>query len=124
MGLSGLDPKGISRDPKEVMAYQQDPLVHDRVSPRYSFPVMEAGEWAIEHAGKLKVPTLILHGTADPIIDVDGSTEFHGRASETELVLLEGGYHELHHDLDRDQYFRAISDWLSRTMASPAPDQK
>ncbi len=121
---SGLDPNGISRDPKEVRAYKEDPLVHDRVSPRYSFPVMEAGEWALQHAGDLQVPTLLLHGTADPIIDVEGSNEFHRLAPSTELVLIRGGYHELHHDLDRDQYYRAMEDWLSGTFMPLAPEDK
>ena len=112
---SGLDPRGISRDPAEVRAYREDPLVHDRVSPRYSFPVMDAGEWALEHAGDLRVKTLILHGTDDPIIDADGSREFHRDAPETQLVLLQGGYHELHNDLDRSQFYSTISDWLTQS---------
>lgn len=110
---AGLDPNGISRDPEEVAAYRKDPLIHDRVSPRYSFPVIEAGEWALENASKLKVSTLILHGTADPIIDPEGSRIFHRRALKTNLAEIQGGFHELHHDLDRDSYFKALDTWLS-----------
>ncbi|MEJ2585670.1 MAG: alpha/beta fold hydrolase, partial [Robiginitalea sp.] len=112
---AGLDPKGISRDPREVSAYQEDPLIHDRVSPAYSFPVIEAGEWALANASKLTVPTLILHGTSDPIIDPEGSRLFDQKAPGTTLFEIEGGYHELHHDLDRDRYFKAIDKWLSTT---------
>lgn len=110
---AGLDPKGISRDPEEVKAYQRDPLIHDRISPRYSFPVIEAGAWALENASALALPTLILHGTEDPIIDPEGSRIFHQRAPGTSLVEIEGGYHELHHDLGRDTYFQALGTWLS-----------
>ena len=111
---AGLDPKGISRDPAEVRAYTSDPLVHDRVSPNYSFPVIEAGEWAVANAGSLRVPALILHGAADPIIDPQGSRDFHEKAPGTNLVVIPGGYHELHHDLDRDRYFEAIDTWLGQ----------
>ncbi|MEJ2162506.1 MAG: lysophospholipase [Robiginitalea sp.] len=111
---SGLDPNGISRDPREVETYLEDPLIHDRVSPRYSFPVIEAGEWALANAADLEVPTLVLHGTADPIIDSGGSMLFCQRAPGCDLVLIEKGYHELHRDLDRDRYFAAIEDWLSQ----------
>ena len=110
---AGLDPNGISRDPDEVRAYKEDPLIHDRISPRYSFPVIDAGQWALENAQKLKVPTLILHGTADPIIDVEGSRLFDQRAPHTKLVEIEGGYHELHHDLGREAYFAGLDAWLS-----------
>ncbi|MDM9632137.1 alpha/beta hydrolase [Robiginitalea aurantiaca] len=109
---SGLDPAGISRDPEEVLKYKADPLIHDKVSPTFSFPVIEAGEWAIQNAHNLDVPTLILHGTADPIIDPHGSRDFHAGATSTHLELLEDGYHELHHDLERERYFEAMHIWL------------
>ena len=112
---AGLDPNGISRDLKEVAAYREDPLIHDRISPRYSFPVIEAGEWALENASNMKVPTLVLHGTDDPIIDPEGSRLFHQKVPGSKLVEIEGGYHELHHDLGRDIYFEALEAWLSGT---------
>jgi alpha-beta hydrolase superfamily lysophospholipase len=114
---SGLDPKGISREPEEVKAYQADPLIHDRVSPAFSFPVIEAGQWAIFNAADLEIPTLILHGSADPIIDSGGSQEFHNASSSTELVMIKNGYHELHRDLDRNLYFEAIDAWLEKQLA-------
>ncbi|MFZ9004573.1 MAG: alpha/beta hydrolase [Robiginitalea sp.] len=110
---AGLDPNGISRDPREVAAYQKDPLIHDRISPRYSFPVIEAGEWALENASDLKTPILILHGTDDPIIDPQGSRIFHQKNPGSRLVEIEGGFHELHHDLERAAYFEALQGWLS-----------
>ncbi|MCO5723424.1 alpha/beta hydrolase [Robiginitalea marina] len=118
---AGLDPAGISRDPSEVKTYREDPLVHDRVSPRYSFPVIAAGEWALDHAAALSVPALLLHGTADPIIDPEGSRAFQGQSAMASLVLIEGGYHELHHDPDRKVYFEAIGEWM-RMQFPPVPD--
>ncbi|MCM4166451.1 Monoacylglycerol lipase [Arenibacter antarcticus] len=111
---SGLSPTGISRIPEEVEHYRQDPLVHDRVSPMYSFPVMDAGQWAIDHASQLKTETLLLHGTGDKIIDYKGTESFHNKASVTTLELLEGGYHELHNDLCRKEVLLIISTWLKK----------
>ncbi len=111
---AGLDPNGISRDPREVAAYKKDPLIHDRISPRYSFPVIAAGEWALANASKLTVPALLLHGTADPIIDPEGSRRFARATPHAKLVQIEGGYHELHHDLDREAYFKGLDAWLSQ----------
>lgn len=109
---SGLDPNGISRIPEEIEKYKNDPLVHDRVSPMFSFPIMHAGEWAITNADKLKINSLLIHGTADPIIDFKGTEEFHEQSNLTSLHLFEGGYHELHNDIDKVKMFETISTWL------------
>ncbi len=111
---SGLDPAGISRIPEEVEKYIADPLVQDKVSPTYSFPIMEAGEWAIEHAGALAIPCLLLHGTMDPIIDHKATVQFHENASKTTLELFEGGYHELHNDLCEQEMLAYIQNWLQK----------
>ena len=109
---SGLDPKGISRIAEEVKSYSADPLVHDKVSPMFSFPIMEAGEWAIENASRLKIDTLLLHGTADAIIDFHGTEEFHRNSNKTTLKLFEGGFHELHHDRCKKEMLTTIQNWL------------
>lgn len=109
---SGLDPNGISRIPEEVTRYESDNLVHDKISPMYSFPIMDAGEWAIASAGKLNIDTLLLHGKADSIIDFHGTQEFHQNATTTALKLFNGGFHELHHDLCSIDMLDTIRQWF------------
>lgn len=125
---AGLDPAGISRDLREVEAYRNDPLVHDRVSPRYSFPILEAGEWALEHAGELDTPAWVAHGTADPIIDPAGSRLFCERAPGCQLYWEEGAYHELHHETSRANFFDTLGRWLRDRQGDPplpqAPQSK
>ena len=111
---SGLDPKGISRIPEEVEKYNNDPLVHDKVSPMFSFPVMDAGEWAIENSNDLLTDTLLLHGTGDSIIDYRATEEFHKNADKTELRLFEEAFHELHHDLCKEEVLTTVVDWLKQ----------
>lgn len=111
---SGLDPNGISRIPEEVEKYKRDPSIHDKVSPMFSFPVIDAGEWAIANARKLEVETLLLHGTADPIIDYKGTEEFSQKSHMAQLQLFEGGFHELHHDVCKDEVLGVIKSWLSK----------
>ncbi len=113
---SGLDPNGISRIPEEVTKYKNDALVFDEISPMYSFPIMDAGEWAIENAAQLNVDTLLLHGTTDPIIDHKGTKAFHQNSSKTTLKLFEGGFHELHHDLCKDEMLDTIKNWVKFKM--------
>tara|TARA_R110002167_G_scaffold298814_5_gene503197 strand:- start:481 stop:1305 length:825 start_codon:yes stop_codon:yes gene_type:complete len=113
---SGLDPNGISRIPEAVEKYKADPLVFDQVSPMYSLPIMEAGEWAIANAGNLKVSALLLHGTADPIIDYRATEEFHNNSDKTTLKLFPGGYHELHHDQCADEMMAVVTNWLKNKL--------
>ena len=104
----------ISRDKSEVKKYTDDPLVHDKVSPMFVFPVIEAGEWAIENANKLKIPMLILHGTGDRIIDYKGSEAFSQNTEKSSLKLFEDGYHELHHDTCKEEFMKTILNWLDK----------
>lgn len=114
---SGLDPAGISRIPEEVKRYREDPLIHDLVSPMFSFPIMEAGEWVLDNASALSLPLLLMHGTADPIIDFEASKILANRAPNTTFIPFNGGYHELQHDLCRVEVFESIRHWLGENFA-------
>jgi alpha-beta hydrolase superfamily lysophospholipase len=107
-----LDVNAISRDKKEVKKYMNDPLIHAKISPNYSIKFIETGEWAIENAGKLKTPMILLHGTADSIIDYKGTQEFANNSKNATLKLYEGGYHELHNDLCQEEMLQDVVDWL------------
>lgn len=109
---SEIEVAAISSIPSEVERYIKDPLVHDKISPRYLFPVMEAGEYAISNAQKLKVSTLITHGTGDRIIDFKGSEVFCEHSKLAELIVYENGFHELHHDIFAEELSHAIIKWL------------
>ncbi len=109
---AGLEVEAISNIPEEVEKYKQDPLVHDKVSPMFSFPIMDAGRWAIDHAQELYLPTLLLHGTADRLIDVKGTQAFEENASNSTLHLFQEGYHELHHDVESEKAMKTIVSWL------------
>jgi alpha-beta hydrolase superfamily lysophospholipase len=67
-------------------------------------------------AGQIKIPFLILAGTADPLIDPEGSRRLHELApSLSELDMLEGRYHEPFNDLGSDEVFQLVADWMQRS---------
>jgi len=109
---SELEVKAISRIPEEVLKYQEDTLVHDKVSPMFTLPIMQAGEWAIKNPDKLNIPMMVLHGTGDRIIDHKASEEFANGSDMISLELFENGYHELHHDLCRVELIQSVIKWL------------
>ena len=111
-----LDVKSISRDPEEVQRYVDDPLVHDKISTAFFVGVHDAGEWALENASKLSVPTLIYHGTADTLTSHDASKKFAEDAGDmATFKSLEGYFHESHNEApeDREKVFKMILEWIS-----------
>jgi alpha-beta hydrolase superfamily lysophospholipase len=109
-----VDPKTISRLPEVVEAYSTDPLVHSKISSRMYSEWMSACKRIFEHAGEISIPFLILAGSADRLIDPEGSKELHRlSASTSQLRMLEGRYHEPFNDLDNEEVFAMIAEWLS-----------
>ena len=111
-----VDPATVSRIPEVVAAYRNDPLVHSRISSRMYTEWQNATIDILGRADQIKIPFLILAGTADPLIDPDGSRRLHERApSLSELHLLEGRYHEPFNDLGSDGVFQLVADWVHRS---------
>ena len=102
-----VDPKAVSRIPEVVEAYRNDPLVHDKISARLGAEWQDATRDVLARAGQIKIPFLILAGTADALIDPAGSRELHEQAkSMSELRILEGRFHEPFNDIGSDEVFR------------------
>jgi acylglycerol lipase len=116
---NGLDRTGLSRDVKVVRAYDDDPLVHDRVSARLGLDLFLTGEYALEHAAEFPVPLLLMHGTADRLTSAAASQEFALRADgHCTLKLWNGLYHEVHNEPERDEVLRFMIAWLESQVCS------
>ena len=114
---SGLETAAISRDPEVVQRYEGDPLVHDRISARLFIEMYEAGLWALEHAADLNLPALILHGSEDRLTSAEASRQFaEGAGGYCTLRIWDGGYHELHNDLEKDAVILYLLSWLTHEM--------
>jgi acylglycerol lipase len=111
---SGLDTSGLSRDPEVARAYLEDPLVHDRATLRMAKETLAAIPFIFENAADFHYPLLLMHGTADRLAYARGSQEFAELATQADIdfKLWEGAYHELHNELEQDQVFEYMLDWL------------
>jgi acylglycerol lipase len=110
-----LDPALLSRDPAAVEEYRTDQLIHDRISVRLGTEWLAASEEAIARAGELRVPFLLIVGSDDRIIDPQGAAEFSARATvDHSMKLYQGRYHEPFNDLEADQVFADLAEWLDR----------
>lgn len=112
---TGLDPQAISRDQKAVEKYINDPLVHDKITVNFSLPFFEAGDYAIDNASKIKVPAMLIHGTADALTDYKGSQAFADNAGKkVQINLYEGGYHELHNEPNKEDVLNDVIAWIKQ----------
>ena len=110
-----VDPRTVSRIPEVVEAYRADPLVHNSISSRLFSEWQHAAATILSHADEIRVPFLIVAGTADTLIDPAGSRSLHDKAPAlSELRLLDGRYHEPFNDLGNEEVFALISEWLTK----------
>ena len=91
-----------------------DPLVHGKITPRVYFGFEEARARVLRDVRRLSVPTLILQGAADRVVNPQGALELSGLAPHGMLRLLtyKDGYHEVFNDLDREQAISDVTGWL------------
>ena len=113
---NGLDVKDISRDPQEVKAYSEDPLVSSRITARFGAEFIDAISRVQGNANGIRLPLLIFHGEDDHIIPVQGSTDYFSRIDfeDKTLKIYDGGYHEPHNDLQRLEVFDDVEQWLEK----------
>jgi alpha-beta hydrolase superfamily lysophospholipase len=110
---SGLDPTSISRDEKVVQAYNNDPLVHDKITLGFGRIMTGITGWVLAHAGEFSLPLLLLHGKADVLAFPSSSTEVAATLKENcTLVLWDDSYHELHNEPEKEEVFKTMTQWM------------
>jgi acylglycerol lipase len=67
----------------------------------------------VERASEFYIPTLIFHGSGDNLTSHAASQKFASGNDKIDFISMEGGFHELHHDLCREELFEKVIDWLS-----------
>jgi alpha-beta hydrolase superfamily lysophospholipase len=110
-----LKNEDFSRDPKVVESMNIDPLIAHETQPTQTVAEMvRADERLKQSFGQIKLPLLILHGTADKATKPSGSKLFYEQAGSTDktLKLYEGHYHDLLNDLGKEAVLGDIRGWL------------
>jgi alpha-beta hydrolase superfamily lysophospholipase len=112
-----IDQSNLTRDPAELQAYVDDPMIHRRPQPaRTVGEMLTAFARFHSEAPTLRLPLLVVHGTADRITSPEGSRRIVERAgsADKELRLYDGFFHELLNEPrpDRDRVMDDIVAWL------------
>ncbi len=114
--------QGVSRDPKVVEEYEKDPLCFHFNTLKQGDEILKTLPQLLDIAKKIHIPTLIAHGSADPIIKVEGSYEIMRSLSSKskELYIAPQCKHELHNELEEDRkaYFSHLEMWITHQLSS------
>ena len=109
-----LDTALLCRDPDAVRAYEQDPLVHRKISTRWYTSLLAAMGKVTGSPLQASLPTLWLVGGKDSICAPEGSRRFaRGLADEMTTVReWPEAFHEVHNGPDKQEYLAALRSWL------------
>lgn len=105
----------LSQDRRAQDAYLRDRYVHRAMSLRLAASLIDSGQWALENASQLRIPTLITHGADDTLTCPIASQDFVSTAGNiAKIKLWAGCRHDLHDDLQRERFFAYLNDWMKR----------
>ncbi len=108
-----LNHSDLSRDQSIVSTYASDPLNVYQITTGCGAIMLDAADWLNEYSGNISVPVMINHGTDDKVISPTATQAFVQRMTgDITLKMWEGGYHELHNEINRDEVMDEILNWL------------
>ncbi|GAB4850608.1 hypothetical protein Ancab_029917 [Ancistrocladus abbreviatus] len=106
----------VSRDPEALLAKYSDPLVYTgSLRVRTGYEILRISTYLQQNLIRLRVPFLLLHGTADTITDPAASERLYQEASSADkmIKLYPGLLHDLLFEPERQAIREDIIDWLS-----------
>jgi len=109
-----IDAAALSHDAAVVRAYREDPLVHDRITPRLFTEAQAAMRLCWQHAERIQLPVLFLIAGDDRIVDAGLALEFAESlpSDRTTVRVYDGGFHELLNEPDAERIRDDLREWL------------
>jgi len=115
LGVLLLGAENVSRDPVVVKAYENDPLNYNgKVRARTGAEMLSSVDRVVDGLPRLTLPVLIMHGTADKLVPVQGSHLIRDTigSSDKTLKTYDGLYHEIFNEPEQDQVLDDLVSWL------------
>jgi len=126
---ASVDPKHLSHDPAVIKENETDQLIRRSASLRAVDDMLSRGENLAAKDYKkwpTALPVLVVHGTEDKVCSVEASKQFVEDlpASDKNISLYEGGYHELHNEPDgvKEKFVDECAAWAEEHFPTAAGD--
>ncbi len=113
--MLALDASEVSRDPKVVEKYMNDPLISkEKLSARFLVEMTNTMEDVKTKANEISLPILIMHGSKDSMTSPSGSELLFNTcgSSVKTLELYDGLYHEILNEPEQNTVINDILSWL------------
>ncbi len=114
VGRIGWTGDQLTSDSQQAAAWSSDPLTHDLITLRAMQEAERAAREYLPRVGEVDAPVLIVHGTEDPIADVERSRALAGDG--VDLEIFEGLRHHPLQEARATEVQAAIVSWLDKQL--------
>ncbi|SDN11300.1 Lysophospholipase, alpha-beta hydrolase superfamily [Geodermatophilus siccatus] len=114
--------EAFSTHPEYLQALRTDPLVHRGPVPPQTLEAVVRSWSAVATGlaeGRPSIPTLVLHGEADPVVPVEDSRALVARLPRATLRTFPGDLHDVLNEHDRDAVHDVVAEFVL-AQVSPA----
>jgi alpha-beta hydrolase superfamily lysophospholipase len=123
-GVLQLDGTAVSRDPEVVKRYDSDPLNYrGKVVARTGAELVALADVAAARLPELKLPLLVMQGTADRLVPVKAAQLVYDRTGSADKTIKtwDGLYHEILNEPEREQVLGEMIAWVEARIPARAP---
>jgi len=117
--MGEINSKALSKIPAVAQNYNTDPLVHKQgMAARWAFEMLRAVDDVTKNVRSVQFPFLIMHGSADRIVQAQGSEFFYENSSsrDKKIKIYEGSFHEIFNDLEKERVFNDMKIWIKERL--------
>ena len=120
---NGLTVEDLFRRESDQRVYEEDPLVHHRISARQWGEMQRASPRLLSDAHRLRVPVLLQLAGSDTVVSNPAARDFGARlASRPEVIEYEGAFHALYFDPRAEEALADLRVWLEQRMTDGTMD--
>ncbi|KAK9469064.1 Alpha/Beta hydrolase protein [Lipomyces arxii] len=119
--FTGINYQYLSRDTVEVESIKANPLNHNICTLRQMANMLDRGKRLYDSnyiSGTIDRPILVIHGDEDMINHAEASKSYVEKlqVSDKTFVSIQGGYHDLIHDIEKDRILtmQDIYEWIAK----------
>lgn len=115
----GITMQDLTRNEEIIEETDNDGLMLKKVTYRWYNLIVEKMKETMDHIKDIKpLPSLIMYGTEDKIVDTDVIIELKDKLATNELYFKswEGLYHEIQNEPERDQVMRYVLTFLNNSV--------
>jgi lysophospholipase len=126
-GVLQLDGTAVSRDPEVVKRYDSDPLNYrGKIVARTGAELVAMARVAPERLPELRLPLLVMQGTADRLVPVKAAQLVYDRAGSQDKTIKtwDGLYHEILNEPEQQQVLAEMIEWIEARMPAPTPGDR